>query len=76
MITYDRELGATSSLRFLPRLKLSNGVVDTENIIAKYGSSVASSVIAIAFLIALREACIAGVYVTTNGVPILVPLFL
>ena len=76
MITYDRALGATRSLRFLPRLKLSNGVVDAVNIIGKCGSSVASSVIAIAFLIVLREACIAGVYVTTNGVPMLVPLFL
>jgi hypothetical protein len=39
-------------------------------ICGKCGSSLASSVKAMAFFIALSDCCTAGVYVSTNGVPI------
>lgn len=62
-------LGATTSRRLLPRLKLSKGVVLCPKIWMQCGSRYASFVSDKACLMAGSMALITGLYVTTKGVP-------
>ena len=64
-----KALGAIDSLRLLPRLKLSSGVVRCPKICAKSGSRYASLESDHAFLIKGNNAKISGLYVITNGTP-------
>ena len=63
-------LGATTSRRLLPRLKLSSGVVLCPKIWIQCGSRYASSVSDKARLMDGNIALISGLYMTTKGVPI------
>jgi hypothetical protein len=70
IIVVRNALGETMSLRLLPRLKLSRGIVRCPKIWMTWGSRYASFESDNAFLIEGNIALISGLYVTTKGVPI------